>query len=693
MATNKTTATAGNAVYTYRGGKKLLLDKAADEFVVRALPEKLGSLTMEKTDKVSSASTKVTVNENNLDALMIKSREIAPTHHAYYLKNSKEEFLITDRILITFKKEVPPEKVDKLMAKYGLLLLEKYTDKDYLFQVTKYAGKNPVKLVVELTENEPLIAFAENDLNQRMKAYALTLPTDPVYERQWHLHMHMINADFDNRSCSRCEEAWLLLDNYGSSDVVVGITDDGCRINHTDFNSPGKFAGWGYLRGTRLVNNVDIDANPDEMYKAGSNHGTSCAGVIGAEADAALTVGAAPGCKLFPVQWESNGPSLFISDSKFITVLNHLSDKVDIISNSWGNVPISLWSSQVISKITQLAQTGGKRGKGIVFLFAAGNENCPISHTATVDVPYTDGVALENNEWVWAGVETSKRFTNNLAGIPGVMHVAALASTAQRSHYSNYGTGIGICAPSSNSHEYHRMTVKGLGISTTTGTSTNVTNTFGGTSSATPLVAGIAALVIAANANLTATEVLGVLKQTASKDLNMLAYAKTPPANFDTDTSWDISPIAPFDKGDFKNVGGTDGTWSPWFGHGRVDAFNAVKKAVELRGGANGQASLKIIAALVNPVGDDAGNETISLLNNSAQQLNLSGWAFAVKGKKQILSGQINGGQAINIKADPSKIKLSNKGATISLINPQGNNIQDATYKAADVKEGAAVVF
>ncbi len=684
---------AATEVYTYRGGKKLLLDKSPDEFVVRALPDKLGALNIESEKKVSSVSTKVVVKKEDLDAEMVKSRTIAPTHHAYYLKESDEEFLITDRILVTYKKEPAPESVDKLMAKYGLVILDKYSDKDFLFQVTKYSGKNPVKLVVELTENEPEIAFAENDLNQRMKSYALTLPADPVYAREWHLQTHFTNADYDTRSCSRCEEAWLLLDNYGSSDVVVGITDDGCRLNHTDFNSPGKFAGWGYMRGTRLINNADVDADPNEMYKTGANHGTSCAGVIGGEADASLTVGAAPGCRLFPVQWESDDSSLFISDSKFLTVLNYLSDKVDVLSNSWGNTPTSLWSSQIVSKITQLAQTGGKRGKGILFLFAAGNENCPINYDATIKVPYTDGLELENNEWVWAGVKTTKHFANNLVNIPGVVHVAALASTAQRSHYSNYGPGIGICAPSSNSHEYSRMTVKGLGISTTTGTSTNVTHSFGGTSSATPLVAGIAALVISANPALSTVEVISVLQKTAGKDLNMQAYAKTPPASFDPDTSWDVSPVAPFDKGDFKNTGSADGTWSPWFGHGKVDAFNAVKKALELKSNSNGQATLKIIAALVNPAGTDAGNETISVLNSSAQNINLGGWAFAVKGKKQLLSGQINGGQAVTIKADASKIKLSNNGGTISLVNPSGTVVQDAVYKAADVKSGMAVVF
>src|SRR5690606_3151125 len=130
--------------------------------------------------------------------------------------------------------------------------------------------------------------------------------------------------------------------------------------------------------------------------------------------------------------------------------------------------PQSLYSTAVLNRIRELARSGGRRGKGILFLWAAGNENCPISHTASVNVPYTDGwQQLPGGDWAWAGVRTAKQFFNSLVGIDGVLHIAALASTAQRSHYSNYGTGIALCAPSSNSHAYFRMPVEGLAITTT----------------------------------------------------------------------------------------------------------------------------------------------------------------------------------------------------------------------------------
>ena len=567
--------------YTYRGGRRLELGKRPDQAVVRTSPERIADPSVFRTERVSSGSVRITTHPSELEAVMERARDIAPTHHAYYDLETGEEFLITDRVLVTFKGTPSPAEVDAFAARYGLVQLERYTDRDFLFQLTNHTGMNPVKLVVKLMEEEPMVELAEHDLNQRMSKYAFTPPSDPAYARQWHLHTRFTDPEFDPRASSRCEEAWSLLGHFGSPDVVVAVTDDGCRLDHPDFDLPDKFAGWGYLRGTRLVTSEDFDADPEEMWSPGANHGTSCAGVIAGAVNAVLTVGAAPDCRLLPIQWESNGPYLLISDSKLLTVLDYLADRADIVSNSWGSVPRNLWASQVTRRIEELARSGGRRGKGILFLWAAGNENCPIEHEADVDVPYTHGWEQRpDGSWEWVGVETTRRFVNNLVGMEGVLHVAALASTARRSHYSNYGTGIALCAPTNNVHTYYRLSVAGLGITTTTGGGAQVTETFGGTSSATPLTAGVAALVISANPALSASEIAALLKRTASKDLDFSGYPRTPPAVYDPNPDWDVSPIAPFDDGAFRDIGAEEGSWSPWFGHGRVDAYAAVAAAL-----------------------------------------------------------------------------------------------------------------
>lgn len=575
--------------YTYRCGEKVVLEKNPNQFVVRALPKQLKDLGWSEVEQVSSASTRVTTTSRNLETRMAISRGVAPTHHAYQTKADYEPFLITDRIFVEFKRKPTTKTLDKFIAKYSLVLLKQYTPKNFLFQLTDYTNMNPVKLVVLLHEKESLIKTAGHDLNIRVVKYQALLPTDPDYINQWHLHNRLVNPEFDSRASSNCEQAWNVLGNYGDPEVAVAVTDDGCRLDHPDFDGPNKFKAWGYFNGQQLITNADFQANPNLMYESGNDHGTSCAGVIAGEADAVKTVGAAPGCSLLPIKWESdNFGGLFISDSKLLTALDFIADKVDVMSNSWGSSPRSNWETQVLNRIEQLSINGGKRGKGIIFLWAAGNENCPIQLTSDIPIPYTAGVDFQGNRLVWVGVRTSRFFEHNLTNIPGVMHIAALGSTAQRSHYSNYGPSINLIAPSSNQHTYFRAQVDGLGITTATGEGSQITDSFGGTSSATPLVAGIAALVISANPSLSATEVIALLKQTASKDLNFTPYPKTAPTDFDPDTSWDVSPIAPYDTGEFTDIGSPDGTWSPWFGHGKVDALAAITVALANGGNNNG---------------------------------------------------------------------------------------------------------
>lgn len=573
-------------IYTYRGGQKMLLRKADDRFVVRAVGKPVEKLKARSTMKVSSKSTRVVVAPQELEAQMALGRKIGPTHHAYSVAATNSEFLITDRVMVRFKPDTPTEAIDKLVAKYSLVVQERYSPTEFLFQLTDHTGMNPIKLVVTLTEKESIVESAENDVNQRMQRHAYVQPTDTHYLRSWHLHQRFTHPEVDPRSSSRCEQAWQLIDGFGSPDVVIALTDDGCRLDHADFDN-GKFVNWGYFQGTRLVVSSDPDAVAGKMYQSGSNHGTSCAGVAAGEADGVMTVGAAPACRLLPVKWESDASSLYVSDSKLRSVLDWIADKADVMSNSWGIVPDNLFASIVTERIKQLTSAGGRRGRGIVFLWAAGNENCPIEFSGDVDIPYSDGWGSDSQgNPRWVGVRKARRFRNTLVGLPGVMHISALSSVARRSHYSNYGTGIDLTAPTSNSHAFWRMTVPGLGVVAPTGDGQRYSVSFGGTSSATPLVAGIAALVISVNPLLSAVEVISILRRTASKQLDATPYGRTPPTAADPNTSWDVSPVAPFTSGAFVNRGDPDGTWSPWFGFGKVDAEAAVAAAIALREGA-----------------------------------------------------------------------------------------------------------
>jgi hypothetical protein len=129
---------------------------------------------------------------------------------------------------------------------------------------------------------------------------------------------------------------------------------------------------------------------------------------------------------------------------------------------------------------------------------------------------------------------------------PDVTAVAASNSLDRHSYYSNYGPGITICAPSSGSPGRCIVTTDRHGLA---GYSwDDYTDEFGGTSSSTPLAAGLAALVLSVRADLTSAEVREILKETADK----------------------IDPAG----GQY-----VDGH-SPLYGHGRINAQRAVERAL-----------------------------------------------------------------------------------------------------------------
>ncbi len=105
--------------------------------------------------------------------------------------------------------------------------------------------------------------------------------------------------------------------------------------------------------------------------------------------------------------------------------------------------------------------------------------------------------------------------------------------------------------------------------------------------------------------------------------------------------------------------------------------------------------AVRIIAALVNPTGDDADQETVTLINTSPDKVDLSGWALADRAKKkQPISGIINAGEALKVPLRKDGIELNNNGGIITLLDDKGIKIDGVAYTKQDTqKQGWTVVF
>jgi len=106
------------------------------------------------------------------------------------------------------------------------------------------------------------------------------------------------------------------------------------------------------------------------------------------------------------------------------------------------------------------------------------------------------------------------------------------------------------------------------------------------------------------------------------------------------------------------------------------------------------QGNIRIVAALVNPIGPGPEAETVTILNRTAEEISLDLWSLADRNKrKQVLGGSIAAGaaQVIALSAD---VQLSNKGGIITLLNAQGLKVDGVSYtKTQAGREGWTVVF
>ena len=103
---------------------------------------------------------------------------------------------------------------------------------------------------------------------------------------------------------------------------------------------------------------------------------------------------------------------------------------------------------------------------------------------------------------------------------------------------------------------------------------------------------------------------------------------------------------------------------------------------------------VRIIAAMVNPIGEDVGKEFVILLNKSSKAIDLSGWQIADQlEKKDTLQGiTINACDALKILLTGTGAQLSNKGGNITLLNKVGLKIDGVSYTKEDASNEGEVI-
>lgn len=105
---------------------------------------------------------------------------------------------------------------------------------------------------------------------------------------------------------------------------------------------------------------------------------------------------------------------------------------------------------------------------------------------------------------------------------------------------------------------------------------------------------------------------------------------------------------------------------------------------------------IRIIAALVNPEGNDSGSESISIINIGAENVVLNNWQFEDKnGRRSNFSVPVlKAGDTHRIVLDGKGALLANKGGKIKLLNERDEMVHLVSYSRAQVKtQGMSLLF
>jgi thermitase len=361
-------------------------------------------------------------------------------------------------VLVKFKSGVSEETIERLTAQRhdrvedrienvaGLEAIDDLDNDDAATVANEYS---------QLAEVEYAEPNFEIELDAAEGPLVPVLPHDPQFNDQWALANSGQRGGKEGADIS-ATLAWAT--TTGSDKVVVAVLDSGVDYTHEDLIGnmwlrPANIAPYqdnelGTIDDEHGFNAIDSASDPMDE----NGHGTHCAGIIGAEGENNLGIaGVNWKVQIMPLKFMNAGG--FGTTKDAIEAINYVIDRkkagvnVRVISASWGSTQRSRALGDVIRKAYE---------NDILFVAAAGNSST-------------------NND-------RSPHYPSSY-DVPNVVSVAALDRHDQLASFSNYGLkSVAIAAP-------------GVDIlSTWLGDAYEEKS---GTSMATPVVSGVAALILA----------------------------------------------------------------------------------------------------------------------------------------------------------------------------------------------------
>ncbi|KAL5482092.1 hypothetical protein EMCRGX_G022375 [Ephydatia muelleri] len=365
-----------------------------------------------------------------------------------------------------------PEVADKIAERHDFVNLGRVGSLEnmYHFVHRRSPSRSPRSLSSKHSDlmSEPEVAFVEQQkVHSRTKREVYTPPCDKTWNQQWYLHRpsgHDMNV----------ESVWK--QGVTGKGSVVSILDDGLEHKHPDLQANyDPMASYDF-------NDHDPDPQPRYDFSNENKHGTRCAGEVASSFCGQCGVGVAFNSKIGGVRMLDGDVTDVVEGSALSLNPQH----IHIYSSSWGPND----DGQTVDGPGRLAQkalqdgiTQGRGGLGSLFVWAGGNggsrgDNCNCD--GYVLSPYTIAVSSvsERDQKPWYVEECSSTLTSTYSSGGGDEKMIMSIDI----RYTSPGNAADVC-----------------------------TNQHTGTSASAPIVAGMLALALEVNANLTWRDVQHII--------------------------------------------------------------------------------------------------------------------------------------------------------------------------------------